>query len=59
MTKGEHRKRHELLHKHLDELVADFLIKTNILPSKTTVLELMQWSYTQSTEPSHTHDYVT
>lgn len=43
----EHRKRHEELHKYLDELVADFIDKTGKLPSKTTIFELMLWSSNQ------------
>lgn len=31
MTPEEHKARHELLHKHLDELVADFVSLTDRL----------------------------
>lgn len=45
----EHRKRHVQLHKALDELVADFIgHNATALPSKTTILELMQWSNKQT-----------
>ena len=37
----------ETLHQALDSLVADFIFKTNRLPSHTTVTELMEWSKTQ------------
>ena len=40
----EHLYRHVLLHEYLDELVADFIRHTGKLPSRTTMLELMQWS---------------
>jgi hypothetical protein len=44
----EHRKRHQQLHKALDELVADYIGETEALPSKTTILELINWSYKQT-----------
>ena len=44
----EHIERHKLLHKMLDELVADFISNTNKLPSQTTILELMKWSHEQT-----------
>jgi hypothetical protein len=54
MTTETHRKRHEELHKHLDELVADMIIQCpGTLPSKTTILELMQWSHQQTVEPNN------
>lgn len=49
----EHKQRHRELHKCLDELVADFIGEVpSALPSKTTVLELMQWSVNQTKEES-------
>lgn len=43
-----HKARHKKLHSALDELVADYLEDTkHKLPSKTTVLELLQWSAEQ------------
>ena len=54
MTKEEHKQRHIELHKYLDELVADWITHTrNTLPSKATVLELLDWSHTQATESTH------
>ena len=48
-----HRKRHKLLHSHLDELVADFIIHTtNKYPSKSTILELMEWSMAETLNPT-------
>ena len=56
MTKEEykpiHIERHNLLHKHLDELVRDFITHTNRLPSITSVIELMEWSAKQCTNPT-------
>jgi len=48
MTDSGHKKRHIELHNALDELVADFISSTKGLPSKTTVMELMQWSFEQT-----------
>lgn len=52
MNTDEHKQHHMKLHKHLDELTADFIRHTNGLPSNTTVLELMQWSHEQTTTPT-------
>jgi hypothetical protein len=51
LSPAEHRTRHMLLHQALDELVADFIRHTDSLPSKTTVMELMDWSAKQTREP--------
>jgi len=60
MTKEKHIKVHEILHKNLDELVADFIDCTGNLPSKTTIMELMMWSGKQLTEPDNrTTRYIT
>ena len=53
MTKNEHKKRHENLHKAFDELLADWIANTQNLPSKTTVLQLMEWSHKQELAPDH------
>lgn len=47
-----HKKRHEELHKCLDELVADWIEHTKGLPSKCSVLELMLWSHEQTLNPT-------
>ena len=51
VPKEEHIERHIQLHKSLDELIADFIGHTGKLPSKTTILELMQWSFEQTINP--------
>jgi hypothetical protein len=60
MAKDEHRKRHEELHRALDELVGDWvgssppsLIFEPRLPSECTLLEFMEWSAKQAVEPDH------
>jgi hypothetical protein len=49
---SNHRARHVALHRSLDELVADFIGHTGALPSKTSVLDLMQWSFEQTLNPT-------
>ena len=52
MDNKTHILRHKELHKYLDELVANFLLVTNNLPSSTTVMDLMKWSYSQTISPT-------
>lgn len=52
MTPQEHKKQHENLHRSLDELVADFIAHTEKLPSKTSVMELLTWSFQQTQNPT-------
>jgi hypothetical protein len=55
LTDEEHRERHILLHKHLDELFADF-IKNNPNMSgytKQPILALITWSANQVDNPDH------
>jgi len=50
MNETEHIEKHKLLHKYLDELVADFIQNTENLLSNTTILDFMDWSYSQTIE---------
>jgi len=51
--KFEHAQRHRILHKYLDELIADYLAHHRYKrPSNTTMLELMQWSHAQTENPT-------
>ena len=52
MTELEHQRRHQTLHAHLDELVADWIDKTGNMPSKASVMELMEWSNEQCKCPA-------
>lgn len=53
MNTQEHRKRHQELHEKLDELVADCIRhKLHFRPSKSTVMELMEWSHQQTIKPT-------
>ncbi len=51
MTRDRHITRHKELHQSFDELIADFIGHTKGLPSKTTVMELMEWSHKQTLDP--------
>lgn len=51
MNKTEHIKRHKELHRGLDELLADFITHTENLPSRTSVMKLLEWSYKQTIDP--------
>ena len=51
MTKEEHIKRHVELHKSFDELLADFISHTKF-GLKTTLMEFIDWSYSQTIEPT-------
>ncbi len=50
-SKKQHLARHKELHEYLDELVADWITITKKLPSQATIMELMEWSSTQTTNP--------
>lgn len=52
MTREEHIARHVELHQKLNELMADFVDHTGKLPSSTTLMEFMQWSYEQTKNPT-------
>ena len=50
LTDEEHRQLHVELHDQLDILVRDMIRCTGMMPSQTTVTELMGWSYEQTRE---------
>lgn len=54
-TKEAHRQRHIKLHHSLDELLADWIDHTGALPSKSTVLDLVEWSHRQTEDPEDKH----
>jgi hypothetical protein len=49
-----HILRHKELHKAFDELIADMMQHTGRLPSKTSVRQLMEWSNSQTENPTET-----
>lgn len=51
-TKEQHKKRHILLHRMLDELLTDFIRDTGKMPSGCKIGELMKWSFEQTKKPS-------
>lgn len=52
LTRVEHIARHEVLHKNLDELVADYVTHTGKRLSDSTIMDLIQWSYQQTQNPT-------
>lgn len=52
-----HRERHVLLHRMLDELMADYISKTGRRLGNSTLLDLMDWSHSQTISPT-TEDAV-
>ena len=52
MTKAEHIEKHKALHRSFDELMADFISHTDKLPSQTSIMDLMKWSFEQTQNPS-------
>jgi len=53
MTPEQHRLRHIELHQALNELIADWILDTERLPSDASVMELMEWSSRQAIKPTH------
>jgi len=53
MNNEEHRQRHIELHRSLDELLADWIGNTEGLPSTSTIMELIEWSHSQTEGPDH------
>ncbi|VVB55190.1 Uncharacterised protein [uncultured archaeon] len=53
MDTNAHAKRHEKLHKALDELTADFIVNNpGHTLGGTSIMELMEWSNTQTQAPA-------
>lgn len=52
MTPDEHQARHKLLHEHLDELIADYIAHTKKTLTKTTLMDFLKWSHTQTIKPT-------
>jgi hypothetical protein len=57
MDKDKHKKRHQKLHKAFDELLADFISHTQKTPSKSTIMELIEWSSQQTKNPTENQPY--
>ena len=47
-----HKKKHEELHKMLDQLVADWIWHTKKMPSEASILDLVAWSFEQTKNPT-------
>ncbi len=54
MNRNDHIKRHQELHTCLDELAADYLVHNRgTTLGGTSILDLMQWSNSQTIEPTN------
>ena len=59
MTKEKHIEKHEVMHKNLDELTAEFLTNNpDKMLANTTLLELITWSHKQTLIPDHDINFV-
>ena len=56
ISREEHISRHKELHACLDELMADMILHTKMLPPQTTVMELASWAYQQTENPTETEN---
>ena len=56
ISKEEHIERHKVLHREFDELMADHIRHTSLLPSKTTIMELAKWSHEQTIKPTEENE---
>lgn len=55
MTREEHKQKHKDLHAALDELVADYIHATGHLPSRRSIMDLIEWSHRQTFDPNESH----
>jgi len=51
IDKKEHIKRHKMLHRYFDELVADYVNHTNEFLAGASIMDLMEWSSKQTKCP--------
>lgn len=54
--KFKHVVNHERLHNSLDELLSEFFSHTDAIPSKTPILELIEWSAKQCNKTTIDHE---
>ena len=50
VTKSEHLLKHKIFHQNLDEMLAEFIAETGSLPTQTSLLQFIEWSYKMTTE---------
>ena len=48
----KHKDEHIKLHRAFDELIADYITHTHRLPSVATIMDLMKWSFQQTSNPT-------
>jgi hypothetical protein len=52
LTHEEHIERHKILHKEIDELIADYINCTKRHLSDTNLIQFITWSYEQTINPT-------
>ena len=54
MTKAEHKRRHEQLHRSLDELFADYIFHHpgESEATEMPIMKLIEWSFNQTKNPT-------
>jgi hypothetical protein len=52
LTAVEHRERHQMLHRALDELLADFIDQTEAPVLARPIEDLIKWSHRQTIQPT-------
>ena len=57
MTEEEHKQDHIKLHRSLDRLVADMAHQTGKLLTEINAMELIEWSYKQTLNPTVKEPY--
>lgn len=51
MNPIEHKQKHILMHRYLDELLADFIAHSKETPLGKPIRDLLNWSYKQTQNP--------
>jgi len=51
ISKEQHKKRHVMLHKHMDELLGDYIHHTGKWISNSTIWNVIDWSFKQTATP--------
>ena len=52
MNIEEHKKRHQELHRELDELLADYISRDSSHHVTDKIIELLEWSFKQTQNPT-------
>ena len=52
MTLEKHKEKHKRLHSELDELIADYLLHTDMGILNSSIMDLIRWSFGQTKDPT-------